>query len=44
MCVALLMTEQQSPNLVTPMRFTCLESALTSHAVGEEAAEGEGGK
>lgn len=33
---------QWGPNLVTPMRFTSLESALTFHAVGEEAAGGEG--
>lgn len=40
---ALQVMEQQSPNLVIPMRFICLKSALTFHIVGEEAAGGEGG-
>ena len=43
MSAALLVIEQQSPNLVTPVRFTSLELAPTFHTVGEEAAGGEAG-
>lgn len=43
-CAALLVMEQQSPDLGISSRFICLKSALTFHGVGEDAAGAEGVK